>query len=151
MSNILEIKDKVQRWLMEDKNTGQVSLLPDGYRIINGNVPVHITFEERDGEEPYVLIRVTALTVWDAPMTPESQAWLLEHNNDYIFGRFAIHTAHNDNLDRDVTAVLVEHLILGDTVDPDEFLNALYTVAIAGDSFDDEFIAQFGGEHYIDD
>ena len=84
------------------------------------------------------LLRFIAPIVLDVPSGPELHARLSELNNTTIFGKFYV-------LDG---GVWIEHNLLGESLDWEQFRAVLASVAHHADHLDEQLIAEFGGHRW---
>jgi hypothetical protein len=84
------------------------------------------------------LLRFIAPVVMGIVPTPELHARLSELNNTTIFGKFYVMDG----------AVWIEHNLLGESVDWEQFRAVLASVAHHADHLDDLLIAEFGGRKW---
>lgn len=84
------------------------------------------------------LLRFIAPIVLGVPSAPELHARLSELNNTTIFGKFYV-------LDG---AVWIEHNLLGESLDWEQFRAVLASVAHHADHLDEQLIAEFGGHRW---
>lgn len=85
------------------------------------------------------IVVVYAVTNWDLAPEPDLFRYVATRSSDFGFG--AIGAAVRDDGNCNVT---VRHSLLGDTVDPDELVNAIATVAAMAIVVRDEVVARFG-------
>lgn len=84
------------------------------------------------------LLRVIAPIVLDVKAGPELLARLSELNNTTIFGKFYVAD----------DAVWIEHNLLGESLDWEQFRAVLASVAHHADHLDESLIAEFGGHRW---
>jgi hypothetical protein len=86
------------------------------------------------------LIRLHAHVLVELDVREDNRLDILEHlnslNQSSLFGRFF--------LDADRSTIVLEHELLGDDLDADELVNALYTVGMLADQTDDELQRSLG-------
>jgi hypothetical protein len=85
------------------------------------------------------IVYVYAVTNWDLPSEPDLFRYVATRSGEFAFG--ALSAAVRDDGNYNVT---VRHALLGDTLDPDELVNALGTVAAMAVLVRDEVAARFG-------
>lgn len=93
-----------------------------------------VTVEVR---EDAPVVRIGGVVAFAATDRPEQRAELLELNRQLTFGRLALLGDH---------VVLVEHDLIADTLDGEELLNAISSVAAVADEWGPRLTATFGGE-----
>lgn len=142
-----ELKDKVQRWLSALEIRG-VTLTDDGgYSFRNGSTHVFIDFEQRGKDDKaFSVIRIIAPFLQKVPPSAELHEWIATNSNSWLFGHLGVMTSSETGL----YIVLLEHVLLGDYLDPEEFRHALIAVAATADEIDDDLVARFGGETFHD-
>ncbi len=84
------------------------------------------------------LLRIIAPILVDVEVGPELYEQLSRLNNTTIFGKFYV---------RERT-IFIEHNLLGESVDVNEFRAALASVAHHADHLDDRLLAEFGGRKW---
>jgi len=86
------------------------------------------------------MISLRSEVLVDVEVTEESRLQILEHlnalNQSSLFGRFY--------LDADRSTIVLRHDLLGDELQADELINALYTVGLLADQTDDELMHEIG-------
>src|SRR6187397_1833983 len=92
--------------------------------VPGGSAVVLIDFHPWGREQTMISLRSEVLV--DVVVTEENRLQVLEHLNAYnqtsLFGRF--------HLDADGTTVILQHDLLGDELQAEELINALYTVGV---------------------
>ena len=86
------------------------------------------------------ILRIIAPIVMDVEPVMELYKRLAELNNTTTFGKFFL---------RDGT-VFIEHNLLGESLDKEEFRAALASVAHHADRLDEALVAEFGGRKWSD-
>jgi hypothetical protein len=86
------------------------------------------------------LLRFIAPVVMGVQPGPELHARLSELNNTTIFGKFYVMDG----------AVWLEHNLLGESLDWEQFRAVLASVAHHADHLDEQLIAEFGGHRWSD-
>jgi hypothetical protein len=86
------------------------------------------------------LLRFIAPVVLDVSASPELHSRLSELNNTTIFGKFYFMDG----------AIWIEHNLLGESVDWEQFKATLASVAHHADHLDDTLMAEFGGRRWSD-
>jgi hypothetical protein len=133
-ANVLEIKDRVQRYLA---SATQVGLTEDGAMTFrHGSARFFIRVAEHAGS---VMIAVFCPLVFKIPPSPDVYKYVALHSDDYIFGHLsAFDTDEGVRID-------LTHTLLGDYLDEEELHWAVGAMANAADDLDDKLVAQFGG------
>lgn len=106
--------------------------------VPQGSAVVEIEFHPWARAQTMISLRSDVLV--DVEMTEENRLEVLEHlnalNQTSLFGRF--------HLDADRTTVVLQHDLLGDQLQAEELINALYTVGLLADQADDELLRELG-------
>lgn len=145
--SLLEIKDKVQRYLL-DMGLHGVEVLPDGYTFRYGSTRLFIRLEERgEGEDAFTPIVLTAPMVSDIKPSPELFEYVARNTDSKLFGHLGLH----EDKDRGVMQIVFSHTLLGDFLDPKELEHAVGAVASTANQLDDELAAKFGGSVFHPD
>ena len=156
MSNLLVVKDKVSRFAREVFNIVQID--DDGDLVIPyESTRVFIRVFEREvlpENEAYMnenqlsrtVISVWAPTVLDVTPSNELYKWVATEGDDYNYG----HCTVVPYGDKGNVQVIFAIKIPGDTIDPGELKQALFTVAFVADGLDDDLKAKFGGKRVED-
>lgn len=141
-ANVLEVKDKVQRWLTEFLSRIEVDR--DGnFTFQHGTSRVFVSV--RDWAEDHVVVRVYAPTNFDVPPSPELFRFVATNADSRIFGRLSA-------TERDTGVMIAfDHVLLGDTLDPDELRLAVIAVAGTAEGIDKEIRDKFGGRVFYDE
>lgn len=103
-----------------------------------GSAVVLIDFHAWGRAQTMISLRSEVLV--DVAVTEDNRLQVLEHlnalNQTSLFGRF--------HLDADGTTVVLQHDLLGDELQAEELINALYTVGVLADQADDQLLREFG-------
>jgi hypothetical protein len=103
-----------------------------------GSAAVEIIFDEWGRGR--TMIRLRANVLRDVDVRDDNRLDILEHlnalNQSALFGRFY--------LEADRSTIMLEHELLGDFLDADELMNALYTVGLVADQSDDRLQQSLG-------
>jgi hypothetical protein len=106
--------------------------------VPGGSAVVLIDFVPWGREQTMISMRSEVLV--DVEVTEENRLQVLEHlnalNQTALFGRF--------HLDADGTTVILEHDLLGDELQTEELISALYTIGMLADQADDQLLHEFG-------
>ncbi|MFT4200854.1 T3SS (YopN, CesT) and YbjN peptide-binding chaperone 1 [Gordonia sp. (in: high G+C Gram-positive bacteria)] len=144
MGNTEAVQGKVQQILaanLQDK----VQLTKDGgFTIRNGSSRLFIEVQEWK-DKTLVSLRVPVL--FEVPRSPELNEYVAYHSDSFVFGTLALHKAGDD----EKTTVSLKHNLLGDFLDEEELMSAVYGLAFVADDVDDELKATFGGLRFHED
>jgi hypothetical protein len=134
MSNILEIRDRVQRYLaklvrFEVRENGSMTFR-------NGSSRFFISLVEH---QKAVTIHIFCPLVLNVPASNELFRYVALHADDYTFGHLSV-SETDDGHRIDLT-----HVLLGDFLDEEELTWSVGAMAGTADDIDDKLAAQFGG------
>jgi hypothetical protein len=106
--------------------------------VPHGSAAVVIDFHPWGRGQTMISLRSEVLA--DVELTEENRLQVLEHmnalNQTSLFGRFY--------LDADRATIVLRHDLLGDELQTEELINALYTVGVLADQTDDELRHELG-------
>jgi hypothetical protein len=138
---VLIFRDKVQRCLNDA--VGRVEIDQNGdFTFQFGSSRIFIGLREV-GEDRTVVDFVMPL-LFDVPLSPDLFRYVATHGG-YAWGHLSVE-------EKDGTGTLFyTHALLGDFLDPDEFLAALGAMVNTGDDLDNELQQRFGGTRFHDD
>jgi hypothetical protein len=151
MSNLLVVKDKVQRYVSELFE--QVSLADDGgLRIPFGSTVIFINVGEVQDEETIAFnkehdlsqtwIRVYAPVLVMVKPTNELFKWIAIEGQHLDYGGYRFLMDENE-----VPTILeFSYTLPGDSLDPGELKNAVLSVLLSSDGQDEELQKKFGGK-----
>ncbi|MFQ5642414.1 MAG: YbjN domain-containing protein [Thiogranum sp.] len=138
-ANVLEVKEKVQRYLTEMLNNVQIDSEGD-YNFRHGSS--HIFIRVAQFNDDHTIVRVWAPTNMEVPPSPELYKYIATEGNKYVFGRLAVQEQENG------LAVIFSETLLGEFLDPDELKMAITVVASTADDIDNEIQDKFGGRTF---
>lgn len=137
MANVSGVKERVQTFLT---SVGPVQLDSDGdFSVPAGSTRVYVRVLEHPGGEA-TIVSVFSIVLRDVPLTPALYEYIAVEG-DYIFGHLKLSKAD----DGQTGVVMMGHRLLGDFLDKDELLYAVFGVAGTADEIDDSLKAKFGG------
>ena len=131
------LREKTERFL--GKAASGWSAVADRYEIPYSST--RLVVHPIDWTEGKTLLRFIAPLLLDVPPGPELYRRLSEFNNTTIFGKYY----HHDG------TVFIEHNLLGESVDGEEFRATLASVAHHADHLVDALQAEFGGRKWKQD
>jgi hypothetical protein len=138
-----EVRTRVRRLLTDRLGTVTVDRAGDAV-IEHGTVRVFVSVNDApDGN--HTIITVNSVTNWDLEPDPGLFRYVATRSNDIAFGTLSV----VERRDRKCN-VNLHYAMLGDTVDPDDLLNAVSAVATVADEVDDEVVRRFGGRRTIE-
>ena len=146
--SLLELKDKVGRWLTEIGLRGIEITERGGYSFRFESTRVFVDIVEVGSEEHRrSLVHITAPFLQRAPISPELFEWVARSCDDWMFGHLGMSVDDEDK----TCIVVLTHTLLGDYLDPEEFNQALIAVTTTANDIDDDLVARFGGETFHSD
>ena len=147
MSEMLAVKDKVERYLLD------LGIRPEvmdggGWTFRNGSARIFVRLRERQlkGDSTSALVDVFAPVLLDVKPSPELWEYVAKNTDNWIFG----HLSAEPTDDGTVTLIL-SHRLLGDYLDPEELKTAVGGIAVSADEVDDELRQRFGGRRFHED
>jgi len=147
MSLVDTIKGKVQRMLTEE--LGTVKIDRDGDFIITHESAVVFVavFAINDKEDSDIVIRCTSPMVKDAPLTSELTKWIAIEGQNFSFGSCSL----NPNDDGTTAWIYFRYAIVGNDLDSNELISAVYRTVFTANQLDDELKSKFGGKLFTED
>ena len=145
MSNLLEMKAKVQQMLID--HVGTIRIVPDGrfaFEVGSTNVFVRVNQPE---SAAYTYAILTAPITIGVPTTPELFKWVALNTDGYLFGHIGVAI---DNEDAPTATLVFTHTLLVDYLDAEELRRAVSAVSASADELDDVVVGTFGGKRYED-
>ena len=140
MASVKQVQSKVQSILTTE--LGSVRVAADNEIKINyESTLVTIAVEDYGNNETVVVI--TAIVTSETKETPALYKFLNDTNVSLRFGSLQY-------LSGNPSVMILQYSILGDTLDPEELLNAVRAVVLMADKLDDEIVKVFGGKRFID-
>jgi len=137
--NLLEVKDKVQRYLTDILNSVQVDKDGD-YTFRHGSSRIYVKVGQLNDDYSYV--KVFSPTNFKISASEEFYKYIALEANNYIFTRLSVQNQNDGNV------VILSYTMLGEFLDPDELRLAIGMVANTADDIDNEIQDKFGGELY---
>ena len=143
MANLLEIKDKVQRYLAADvkglliDNDGDFSFRLDSARVF---VRVSEWFDE------HIVVTIFSWVLNGLTVTSELKDYVALEGGDFMMGGMVLRV-----MDDGTANLMFSYSLLGDFLDKDELSIAWRAVASSAERKDDELKARFGGERFHED
>ena len=135
------LKMKVQNILSQNLRLG---LSKDGALtvLVDSSQTWVRCWEPADGQRRFVSIECPL--IFDVQPTPEVFRYIALHADDKIYGHLSCSEGE------DGLIIMFTHQLLGDYLDEEELLQAVYGVAGSGEDLDDELQGMFGGKRYAD-
>lgn len=144
MSNMAKVREKVQNILTS--KLGQIQLGREGeFRIEYESTMASVSVNEMGD---WILVNITSPIAFNSAHNSEVYEWCNFVNMTLEFGT-VIHS-FNPESDAKQNMTIVKHVLLGNTLDPDELIHALVSVISAANTFDEVFVERFGGTRYLD-
>lgn len=141
------VKGKVQRILADD--LGSVEIDRDGDFIVKHEstmVFVSVFAFNDDDEDSDIVVRCLAPMVTGVPLTPEVFKWVAVDGQRFHFGSCFI-TPEEDPANG---WIYFKYAIVGNDLDSNELLSAVYRTAFTANDFDDKLKEQFGGKLFTE-
>lgn len=132
--------EKIAPW-MENLCEGSVMRLDDEPVFISNFGSAVASTKVLPWGEDEALIVTRSYVVTDVEITPDLTYYLLRENDSLYFGRFAL-DSEND--------IVFEHSLIGSTCDREELRTSVLAVVEFADEYDDEIVAQWGGQRALD-
>lgn len=144
MSNLINTRNKVQNILTS--KLGQIQLGSEGeFRIEYESTMASVSVTE-NGD--WTLVNIISPIAINSAHNSEVFEWCNFANMTLEFGT-VIHSFNPDSDGRQ-NMTIVKHVLLGNTLDPDELIQALVSVISAANDLDEVFVERFGGNRYLD-
>ncbi len=144
MTTLLEVKDKVQRYLTE---VFRVEVDSDGDFVIRGEsaaVWVRCSVLEAAKSQP-TIVSVFARIISGVTPTPELFEYVATSADNYVFGHLSLNKE-----DEGTYGIWMTHTLLGDYLDAEEVRSAVGAILVTVDDLDDELKARFGGRRFME-
>jgi hypothetical protein len=140
-ARIAEVKEKVQRYLLEVLNRVEVDRDGD-FTFRQGSARMFISVASLG--ETSTAVRIVAPIINDAPASPELFRYIAT-DGSYRFGHLTCEEKDGK------LSILFVHSLLGDFLDPDELKLAVFLMARTADELDDQIKTKFGGRTFHED
>ncbi len=140
--NVLEVKDRVQRYLAEVIGTVQIDKEGD-FNFRHGSSQVYVRIKEWSDDS--TIVYILSPVCMEVPPSPELFQYIATNSDSYIFGHLSAQEKD------DGVMVMLTHNLLGEFLDQDELKWALYAIAKTADEIDDEIKEKFGGKTFHED
>ncbi|RRR77129.1 MAG: hypothetical protein EI684_01850 [Candidatus Viridilinea halotolerans] len=95
----------------------------------------------RWGDDQTIVKLFAPVAVNISHISLELTRFLLEENHNVLFGKFSLDFAHR--------AIWFEHVLLGDSLDADELLSAIISIAVTADKYDNQVAKYTGGSTFL--
>jgi hypothetical protein len=138
------VRSKVQQILTEE--LGSVRIGRDGTVMLE-NESAAIFIDVIDWGDGDTIVKVISPMLSDVRLTPEVFRWVAVEGQQLWFGHARVSLSDGDT---SVGTIGFEWDLLGNTLDPDELMAAVRSVAIGANKLDDELQAKFGGKRWAD-
>jgi hypothetical protein len=147
MSLVDTVKGKVQRMLTEE--LGSIKIDRDGDFIITHESAIVFVsvFAFNDKEDSDIVIRCTSPMIKDAPLTSELTKWVAIEGQRFSFGSCNL----NPNEDGTTAWIYFRYAIVGNDLDSNELISAVYRTVFTANQLDDELKSKFGGKLFTED
>ena len=140
------VKGKVQRILADE--LGSVEIDRDGDFIVkHESAIVFVSVAAfNDKEDSDIVVRCFAPMVTGVPLTPEVFRWVAVEGQRFTFGSCYIRPEENSANGW----IYFRYSIVGNDLDSNELLSAVYRTAFTANDFDDKLKEQFGGKLFTE-
>lgn len=150
MATVEETMMKVQR-ILTGPMALEIGLKNDVFtiRFSDTSTAVHLRVRDwgKDPEgEPRSLVIVSSPILREVPATPALFEWVARNGGSRWFGHVEVY----DDKQPGQVQLIASHTLLGDYLDEKELSSAVWAILQAGDEWDDQLKAQFGGKRWID-
>lgn len=143
MPDVAGVRERVQAYLtsqgpvqIDDRNR---------YGLEVGSTKVFVEVIEHPNADA-TLVKLLAPILFKVPITPDLYKYVALHADDWYFGSLGLWPEESG----DVGMLVIGHTLLGDYLDKDELMGAVWAVSGTADKLDDELMPQFGGTRYAD-
>lgn len=146
MSMVDTVKGKVQRILADE--LGSVEIDRDGDFIVKHESAVVFVsvFPFNDKEDADIVIRCMSPMVKDAPLTPALTKWVSIEGQQFFFGGCYIIPSEDES----TGWIYFRYTLVGNDLDPNELLGAVYRAAFTSNDLDDMLKEKFGGKLFTE-
>jgi len=140
------VKAKVQRILADE--LGSVEIDRDGDFIVKHESAVTFVsvFAFNDNEDSDIVVRCVAPMVTAVPLTPEVFRWVAVEGQRFTFGSCYVVPEENPANGW----IYFRYSIVGNDLDSNELLSAVYRTAFTANEYDDKLKELFGGKLFSD-
>jgi hypothetical protein len=140
------VKGKVQRILADE--LGSVEIDRDGDFIVKHESTIVFVsvFAFNDNEDSDIVISCVAPLVTGVPLTPEVFKWVAVDGQRFHFGSCYITPEENPANGW----IYFKYAIVGNDLDSNELLSAVYRTAFTANDFDDKLKELFGGKLFTE-
>ena len=109
------------------------------FAVRAGSTTVHAAVLPRDDSE--ACVKVFAWVIIGAELTPDLMKYLLQKNDEFLFGGFGIDSEGD---------IFFKHTILANDIDKSELRATIGAVRFSADEQDDEIQKRWGGQRLAD-
>ena len=140
MTDAAAVKERVQAYLT---SAGPVQIDDKGrYSLESGSTRTFVeVMPHPDGKVS--LVMVTAVVLFEVPLTPELFRHVALHTDDWVFGHLFVTEGEDGK-----GMVLMRHMLMGDYLDKDELMYVVFGITGVADDLDEKLKEQFGGKTY---
>lgn len=136
-TSVQETRERVQAYLT---SAGRIEIDSDGdFTFQEGSARVFVGVAEHPNGDA-TIVRVFGLMVTGAKLSPELYEYVALNTDNWVFGHIALHPD-----DKGTATIVFCTRLLGDFLDKDELMYAVFGIANTADQLDDELAARFGG------
>ena len=140
------VKGKVQRILADD--LGSVEIDRDGDFVVKHESTIVFVsvFAFNEDEDSDIVVRCVAPMVTAVPLTPEVLRWVAVEGQRFTFGSCYVVPEENPANGW----IYFKYAIVGNDLDSNELLSAVYRTAFTANEYDDKLKELFGGKLFTD-
>ena len=140
------VKGKVQRILADD--LGSVEIDRDGDFVVKHESTIVFVsvFAFNEDEDSDIVVRCVAPMVTAVPLTPEVFRWVAVEGQRFTFGSCYVVPEENPANGW----IYFRYSIVGNDLDSNELLSAVYRTAFTANEYDDKLVELFGGKLFTD-
>lgn len=145
--NLLEIRDKVQRWILDMGIEGLEVTQGGALSFRFGSTRVFVkVLEMGDEEDRWHMLSVFAPMLLNLKPSPELFEYVARNADRWYFGHLGLIEEDDDTL-----TLVFAYRVLADYLDPEELKYAISGVAGTASREDDDLAERFGGDVFYDD
>lgn len=144
MSEVESVKQRVQAYLTSE---GPVSIDAQGRFMLDfGSTRTFVEVLPHPNGKVTV-VRVLAPILFRVPISPALYEYVALHADDWVFGTLGLWPSEEDPSQG---MLVMRQSLLGDFLDKDELMYAVYGIGSTVDEIDDDLVVRFGGVRFED-
>ncbi len=143
MSKLPELRQRVNDYIIGMELSSVEITQSGGWTFRYGSTRVFIDIREQgDAASGRTLVSIFAPVGIDVPFSPTFFEWVARNCGNWLFGHLGLEVNEQDPAKG---SLLLKHTLLGDSLDRDEFVDAVAAVAQTAEDIDDEVVTRHGG------